>query len=141
MVRPTSEKTHVIRQFVNKYDSEVVINNKVVEPTNPIWKKIFDELPAISRPSNAKAIYTQTLKCHRQQIQSQCNESSISDMNVVSVMETTTDSNKTNDSSMEQQKHSMKFRVELSYKVWDTISPVKKEYRREKSSKTRTYAN
>lgn len=68
-------------------------------------------------------------------------ETSVNDLNVVSVMETSTDSNKTNDSSTtdKQRKYSLRFKVELSYKVWKTISSVNKNYRRKRVGNIRTY--
>lgn len=99
---------------------------------------MFFSLEKSYRPSNAKAIYTAALKWFDAKYKPK--ESSIQKLNVEFVCETTaaSDSNVTNNDSFSEngdKDSKMRFKIELSFKVWETISPVKKDY----GCKSRTY--
>lgn len=62
MGRPKSTKTVYIHKLLDKNEVTVIENSKVVPRSNPIWKELFDLLPANDRPGNPKAVYTEALK-------------------------------------------------------------------------------
>lgn len=142
MGRPQSVRTTVIHNLLDENELQVIKDNKIVPPRSPIWDTLYSSLNKIYRPSNAKAIYTSALKWL--EAKSKINESSVYNLNAVSVCETTAsnDSNVTNNESLTYNGNKdsiIKFKIELSYKVWETISPVNKDYVRKRGANVRTY--
>lgn len=145
MGRPQSVRTSVIYNLLNENEVNVIINNKIAPPSSSIWDTLFSQLDKKYRPSNAKAIYTAALKWFEAKNKiTKIAEKSTQNVNNVSVCESTVlnDSNVTNNNSLTDSGDNdsiIKFKIQLSYKVWETIEPVKKEYARKRGGNPRTY--
>lgn len=142
MGRPQSEKTGVIHILLDEKESSVIINNKIVPPSSAIWNTLLSLLDKKFRPSNAKAIYSAALKWFETKSKStEKAENSVQNLNIVSVCESSvsSDSNISNSITDVGDSSILKFNIELSYKVWETVKPVKKIYGTKRGGKTRIY--
>lgn len=141
MGRPQSLRTVAIHKLLDMYESEVVNEKKIAGPSAAIWTTLYEILDKNHRPSNPKAIYTAALKWLQSKTTPIENDSCVYEGNIVSILETTDDSHKTDDNinEIETQFPMIKFSIELSYKVWETISPIKKNYGRKRQGCVRSY--
>lgn len=121
MGRPTHSKTAEFHKLFAANEKQIVTNNKVVPPKSVIWQELIKSL---TDKVSEKALYTAALRWwsdHRSveviDSQSHCNLS-----NASSDFDSSTNS--------VDQGHVIKFSIELSAKVWDSIKPVTKLYSR-----------
>lgn len=135
MGRPKSVRTLIINTLLSDNEHNLINNNKVVPPSNPIWERLFLSLETKDRPANCKAVYTAALKFFSDKLKSK----EIQELESVCLDSTTTSDLNGSVSDSVEIDSSNKFKIELSHKVWDTISPVEKEYSQKRDGKSRIY--
>lgn len=137
MGRPIAVKTKLLHTFFAVNERLIVENNKVVPPKSATWSNLYKDLPKNIVISTEKALYTAALKwwTKRQNSSETFDDSGDSCNNSTSV------SSEIDSSLIDEQKRLIKFKIELSAKVWETIKPVTKIYSRkgEKGNGVRSY--
>ncbi len=135
MGRPIAQKTIELHKIFVAYEKSIVKNNKIVEPKSDIWTFLQKKLPDNINTSSTKALYTAALKWWNRAVE-QLDNSNHSSYSVSSV------SSVKSSPIVENKSAIIKFTIELSDKVWETIKPETKLYARkneENKNSVRSY--
>lgn len=134
MGRPKAVKTVGLHKCFELNEEEIIADGKILPPKSNIWKELCKKFP----PMTSKSVYTAALKWWNS-MGTKNDETCIGDLGTISIMVKSTDSDETELSIEEIKVDSQKFKIELSAKVWETISPVKRDYARKNIKGVRTY--
>lgn len=138
MGRPLLHKTLALQRLFELYNSELVVDGKVVSPKSQIWKEICRKISETFPKTTEKAVYTAALKWWNAVKTQSVSQSSFENLDI-SIMEKSTDSVESINSIDKVRQTLVKFKIELSAKVWDTISPVERLYARKSVKGVRSY--
>lgn len=126
----------VLKKLIEHKD-EIIVDNKVVEPSNGIWLAIQVSLENKSTP---KAIYNDALRWYAEQNkEKRGSDEGDGDIPGISIEMSESDSVESDvNSENEKPRHAdINFTVSLTNEIWKTIQPMPTEHRRkDKSHKT-----
>lgn len=115
-------------QKLSEHKDEIIVNNKVVPPSNKIWLAIHESLGC---KSSAKRIYSDALRWYASQNNGDSAESG-DDIFDLSIEASDSDAAENDENSENEKcKHSdLKFTISLTHQTWTTIQPMPVEHRR-----------